>query len=592
MRFARLASVLTVIALTPLGARSQTGAVPDPRFADAARARKLAAAFPEVDRLFAAWVARAHTPGAAMGIVIDGELAWVKTAGVIDTATRTAVTPDTVFRIASMTKSFTALAILKLRDEGKLSLDDPAAKYVPELSGLHYPTADSPVLTVRHLLTHSEGFPEDNPWGDRQLAQAQETMSAWMKNGIPFSTVPGTAYEYSNYGFAILGQIVERVSKQPYDEYMATQLLGPLGLKDTTFHLEQIPPARRARGYRWEDEAWKEEPVLAHGTFGAMGGLWTSLRDLARYAAYQMSAWPPRSAPDEGPVNRSSMREQQQAWRWQRARATRPTLDRPPELSVAAYGYGLRISQTCRFGHVVSHGGGLPGYGSLMMWLPEYGVGLVAMANVTYAGWTGLFNDALSALAATGALQPRVVQPSAALLQAKADVSRLVTSWNDELAARVVADNFFLDQAADRWRKRLQQLAADHGSCRAGDGIEAENALRGTWRMTCDRGWLRVSITLAPTEPPRVQYLLVHPVMPLGPAMAAAVESTKGRIAMEAAAWGGCRLAEPVGGDGVRSSSVRFSCEKGDVIGLFQLDEKGELASLSLSPAPGQACAP
>ena len=91
------------------------------------------------------------------------------------------VDADTVFRIASMTKSFTAMAILKLRDEGKLSLDDPAEKYVPEMKGLVYPTSDSPKITIRHLLSHAEGFPEDNPWGDQQLADTDEQLSAMIQ---------------------------------------------------------------------------------------------------------------------------------------------------------------------------------------------------------------------------------------------------------------------------------------------------------------------------------------------------------------------------------------------------------------------------
>jgi CubicO group peptidase (beta-lactamase class C family) len=147
---------LLLYPVIPAGSQQPApSAAPPPRFADAARAQKLAAAFPDINRLFAAWVDRVHMPGAAMGIVIDGELAWSRTSGVTDTATKTPVTEESVFRIASMTKSFTALAILKLRDEGKLSLDEPVSKYVPELAGLRYPTSDSPVLTIRHLMTHS-----------------------------------------------------------------------------------------------------------------------------------------------------------------------------------------------------------------------------------------------------------------------------------------------------------------------------------------------------------------------------------------------------------------------------------------------------
>ena len=298
-------------------AKLQLGSLPPPQFADPDRARKLAAAFPEVERLFNAWVKQRHMPGAVVGILIDGELAWVKTAGVRELDGRAPVTPDTVFRIASMTKSFTALSILKLRDEGKLSLDDPVARYVPAAADLPYPTKDSPALTIRHLLTHSEGFPEDNPWGDQQLARSEETMHAWIRAGIPFSNAPGMAYEYSNFGFAILGQVVAKASGKRYDEYIRKEILEPLQMSASTFEASEVPRDRVALGYRWEDNTWKSEPPLGHGAFGAMGGLWTSARDLARYVGFLMSAFPPRDDPEKGPVQRSSVREMQQVGRSQ-----------------------------------------------------------------------------------------------------------------------------------------------------------------------------------------------------------------------------------------------------------------------------------
>jgi CubicO group peptidase (beta-lactamase class C family) len=232
--------------------------------------------------MFRDFVTEAHVPGAAWGIVIDGELAHSGAAGYRDVAAKAPVDADTVFRIASMTKSFTALSILKLRDEGKLSLDDPAERYVPELKNLTYPTSDSPRITVRHLLSHSEGFPEDNPWGDRQLAASDDRFSRMLSGGIPFSNAPGIAYEYSNYGFAILGRIVSTVSGQPYATYMTNNILVPLGMRSTTFNPSSVPPNLLAHGYRWEDAQWKEEPLLEHGAFGAMGGMLTSVRDLSR----------------------------------------------------------------------------------------------------------------------------------------------------------------------------------------------------------------------------------------------------------------------------------------------------------------------
>lgn len=480
------------------------------RFADPARAATLASAYPEIDRIFADYAAAAHVPGMAWAVVVDGAVVHRGRAGLRDVATRADVTSDTVFRIASMTKSFTALAILKLRDEGRLSLDDPAERYVPELAGLAYPSADAPRITVRHLLTHAAGFPEDNPWGDQQLAISEAGMTALVQQGIPFSNVPGVAYEYSNFGFALLGRIVGVVSGTPYREYVQREILTPLGMRSTTLEPADVPADRLARGYRWEDEQWTLEPALADGAFGSMGGMLTSMDDLGRYVGYLMSAWPPRDDAERGPVRRASLREMQQAWRARPATVTVGPAG--TQLSAGGYGYGLRVSQTCDFAHIVGHAGGLPGYGSLMLWLPEHGVGLVAAGNLTYTSWGPRFDQALAALARTGALRPRLPQPSPALSAARDAVTRLVNRWDAALADQIAAGNLFLDRSKDRRRRDLEALRASHGACRADDRFDVENALRGQWTLQCERGAIRVSITLAPTVPPRVQHLSVVPL--------------------------------------------------------------------------------
>jgi CubicO group peptidase (beta-lactamase class C family) len=161
-------------------------------FADRARLSKLISALPAIDSLMSAFALRAKVPGIAYGIIVDGKVIHIGVSGVRNATTNAPIDTNTVFRIASMTKSFTALSILQLRDAGKLSLDDPAERYLPELKQLHYPTTDSPKITIRHLLSHSAGFPEDNPWGDQQLAATDAEMSAMIRRGIPFSTSPGT----------------------------------------------------------------------------------------------------------------------------------------------------------------------------------------------------------------------------------------------------------------------------------------------------------------------------------------------------------------------------------------------------------------
>jgi len=516
IRFAALALTVAVLAAArPLATQAPPVFKAEPaRFADPERRAKLATAFAAIDTIFSEFATGSRVPGAAWGIVIDGELAHSGATGYREIETRAPSTADSVFRIASMTKSFTAMAILSLRDQGKLSLDDPAERYVPELKGLTYPTADSPRITVRHLLSHSEGFPEDNPWGDQQLGATAAQMTQLLRGGIPFSNAPGVAYEYSNFGFALLGLIVARASGTTYNEYLAATILRPLGMTSTAMEPSRVPADRLAHGYRWEDERWKKEPLLPDGTFGPMGGMLTSVRDLSRYVAALLDAWPPRDGREAGPIRRASLREMQQIARFGTASAARDGGEL--QLNVSGYGYGLRISQTCAFRHVVSHGGGLPGFGSHMRWLPDYGVGIITFGNLTYTGWGEAVTDALEALARTGGLQPRAVQPSPALVEARNAVTQLVVSWDDRLAQRIAAGNLFLDLSADRRRAQLEDLRKEAGACTADrDRFDlVENALRGQWTIRCERGKLLASITLAPTMPPAVQWLSVTPAPP------------------------------------------------------------------------------
>ena len=509
--------VFLALAIAPLCAAAQTprgsSVAPPPAFAEPGRVAKLTAAFPEIDRLFQGFAERSRVPGIAYGIIVDGKLVHVGTSGLREVAMRAPIDTTTVFRIASMTKSFTALAILQLRDEGKLSLEDPAEKYVPELAGIRYPTSDAPKITIRHLLTHSAGFPEDNPWGDQQLAATDAEMAAMMRAGIPFSNAPGLNYEYSNYGFAILGRIVANVSGMPYARYVRERILQPLGMNVTTLEAASVPERRLAHGYRRQDDAWLEEKQLPDGAFGAMGGMLTSISDLGRYVAFMLDAWPARDGPETGPVKRSSVREMQQLARYSGATAVKNATTGDVTLNAGGYGYGLRVAQTCLFRTSVSHTGGLPGFGSLMRWLPDHGVGIVALGNLTYTSWTNPAEQAMQILARTGALEPRVPQPAHVLVERREQVSRLVTRWDNALADSIAAMNLYLDESKDRRRVAVERVRMPAGGdCRNEGPFVVENALRGRWRMRCATGDLRVSITLAPTEPAKVQFLEVVPI--------------------------------------------------------------------------------
>jgi CubicO group peptidase (beta-lactamase class C family) len=512
-RAARLA-LCVVCACVPARAESQgarsSSIAPPAQFADPDRVSKLAAAYPEIDRMMRSFTDQAKVPGIAYGIVVDGRLAHMGVVGLRDVKTGAPVDTATVFRIASMTKSFTAVAILQLRDAGAISLDDPAERYVPELKNLRYPTGDSPKLTIRHLLSHSAGFPEDNPWGDQQLADTDEDLSRMIRGGIPFSTSPGTSYEYSNYGFAILGRIVANVSKMTYARYVNERILQPLGMQSTTLEVRHVPAARLAHGYRRQDHAWLEEKQLPDGAFGSMGGVLTTVSDLGKWVAFMLDAWPPRDGVERGPLRRSSLREMQQVTRFSGATVVRDTTTGTMTLNAGGYGYGLGVRQTCLFPLSIAHSGGLPGFGSIMRWLPEYGVGIVAVGNLTYTSWGPVATQALDLLSLTGGLTPRVPQPAPVLTEMHDQVSRLVMKWNDALADSIAAMNLYLDESKERRRVGFNGpwIKAREGCQNEGPFI-VENALRGRWRMRCDNGDVRVSITLAPTEPARVQFLEV-----------------------------------------------------------------------------------
>jgi CubicO group peptidase (beta-lactamase class C family) len=479
------------------------------------RAALLRPALPAVDSLLRAFAERTRTPAIAYGVIVDGRLLHVAATGVRNVSTGAPVDTGSVFRIASMSKSFAAAAILQLRDAGRLSLDDPAERYVPELRGLRYPTSDAPRITVRHLLTHSAGFPEDNPWGDQQLAATEAEFTEMLRRGFPFSTAPGTAYEYSNLGFAILGRVVVNVSGIPYARYLRERITGPLGMTSTYLEARDVPPSRLVHGYRIEDGQWREEPPLPDGAFGVMGGVLTSAADLSRWVAFLLDAFPARDGADSPVLSRASRREMQQLARFASATAVRGADGGAPTLTAGGYGYGLRVSTTCLFGHVVAHSGGLPGYGSLMQWLPESGVGIIAMGSRTYTSWGAPVAEAFEILSRTGGVVPRAPEPAPVLLARQAQVSRLVNAWSQPLADSVAAMNLFIDESAPRRAAAIASLrAAAGGDCRVEGPLVAENALRGEWAMRCRGGALRVAITLAPTPEAGVQALTVRAMGP------------------------------------------------------------------------------
>jgi serine-type D-Ala-D-Ala carboxypeptidase/endopeptidase len=494
-----------LLAALPSSALAQSTApvVEFPVSADALPAPVTAA----IERNFLEFQKEEHAPGVVWGVVRDGKLIHLGVSGVQDLTVRRPVTADSLFRIASMSKAFTALAILKLRDEGRLSLDAAAETYVPELRGWRYPTADSPRIRVRDLLSHTAGFVTDNPWGDRQQPMPDAEFTRILAEGVRFNRPPGTAYEYSNLGYAVLGRIVGNVSGKPYKDYIEQEIMLPLGMTSTGYEVAASPAERRAIGYRWKDGAYVREPDMAHGAFGAMGGIQTSASDYARFVGWLLSAWPPRDEGETGPLRRASVRELAQGLNFASARQRPGETGGEPCWQGVAYGMGMGTVSDCDVGAVLTHGGGYPGYGSYLLLLPDRGVGIFAFANSTYAAPVNAVWRSAMELQRAGQLPRRSIQVSGALSAGYRAVGAIYRSGNVGAARELLAMNFLMDRSAEEWAEELGALKLAIGECRTETPISATGALTGRFTWPCERGNVRGGIVLAPTRAVGIQEL-------------------------------------------------------------------------------------
>ncbi len=459
------------------------------------------AAIPGADtarQTFTAWMAQNHVPGLVWGVVKDGQLVHVEALGVADTTTGRPVTPDTAFRIASMSKAFTARAALALVQQGKLRLEDPAARHVPELAGW----ADG--ITVGDLMHHTAGFVTDDPWGDRQQPLPEAEFTAMLKAGVPFQRAPGVAYEYSNFGYATLGRVVSNAAGRNFADEIRDTVFRPLGMASTTYEVGEVPPGRLALPYRWQNGKWVPEPQMKAGAFGAMGGVVTTANDYARWVAWLLQGWPVAAQPGQPHALQRAMREGAGFTHFR----TRPGHDgaqcRQQQLIYAA---GLIAGTDCILGPMMFHSGGYPGYGSHMLLLPEAGVGLFAFANRTYAGPLAPVWDVAGQLAAAGFIASRPVPVSPTLAQGYDSARRIWAARSVTAERPHLAMNFLLDADEAIWAQTLNDLSAASGPCDTTAAITPAGALSGTFRWRCDKGDISGQLIMAPTATPQIQAL-------------------------------------------------------------------------------------
>ncbi len=326
-------------------------------------------------RLFEIWVgeqmAYHHQPGLSIGIVHDQDVIWAKGFGYADAARKTPATSQTVYRIASITKTFTATAVMQLRDAGRLRLDDPVATHLPWFT-YRDTFPDAPPITIRHLLTHTSGLPReaDFPyWTDRQFPTREQLIEAFHGQASVFA--PETRYKYSNLALAIAGEVVAAVSGVPYEEYVRRQILEPLGMTSTWVRFEEVDRARLATGYeivRADGSQRVAGPTVSNGLTPA-ANLSSTVEDLARFVALQFRDGP---TGDRQVVNGSTLREMH------RVHWLEPDWDSGRGLGFSVWRQGGRT--------LVGHGGWVAGYRTQIAFDPRAKIGVIVLTNSDEGG--------------------------------------------------------------------------------------------------------------------------------------------------------------------------------------------------------------
>jgi CubicO group peptidase (beta-lactamase class C family) len=236
------------------------------------------------------FVSAGEIAGAVTLVATQQKVVHLGVIGQADLASGTAMRPDTIFWIASMTKPVTATALLMLQDEGKLSVDDPVGKHITELANLKTPSGKAANLTIRHLLTHTSGLAEATPEQSKAAKTLADLIPAYASQPLAFE--PDSKWKYCQSGINTAARIVEVVSGQSFPEFLHKRLFRPLGMKDTTFYLTQEQMPRLAKSYKKEADKLQEAPLaFLRGQAptsrdrypAANGGLFSTAADYARF---------------------------------------------------------------------------------------------------------------------------------------------------------------------------------------------------------------------------------------------------------------------------------------------------------------------
>ena len=314
------------------------------------------------ERVFETWmraqVAYRELPGVAVGVVSDQNLIWAKGFGFADVDTKLPMTPATKFRMASHSKLFTSTAIMQLRDQGKVRLDDPVIKYLPWFK-VKPAEADDPPITIEELLTHSSGLSREagSHWTDYKFPDAAE-VRAYIESAQAIYS-PQVRWKYSNLALTIAGLVVEAVSGETYAAYVQGHIFDPLGMTASSVD-KQVPDMAIGYGRRMPDGRRGRLPFIDAKAMGAATGITSNVEDMARFVSLQFRTGSPI-------LSTGALREMH------RVRMMENDWTRGNAIGFAVNRTGDKL--------YVGHGGSYPGYKTQTLIQLDDKVGVIALTN-------------------------------------------------------------------------------------------------------------------------------------------------------------------------------------------------------------------
>jgi len=381
----------------------------------------------EVFDTWADWTAKNRDqPAVSIGIVHDQELVFAKGYGLADLAKKTPATADTAYRIASISKTFTAHCLLQLRDAGKLSLDDPITKWIPELKLSNVDPA-RPAVTIRHLITHTGGVPREvdgTYWNDMNFPTREAMLPVLNRMGLALP--PETEWKYSNVAVGLAGYIVEAASGEKYPDYVARHVLEPLGMAGT-----RVMPAKDmstlavAYGRRMPGKPRRLEPFFFGNYMLAASNLASTVNDLAKYVELQFRTSAAAAAGGTQIVKGTTLAEMQRV-QWLQ----------PDWKSGWGLGWGIaRVDDRTRIGH----GGSVPGNRTQVSFVPAEKFGVIVLTN-SEDGRPGLYVNQAYAIVAPAIAKAVLQESKAPAPDAAWDKYTGVYTWEDEEVHVAVLD--------------------------------------------------------------------------------------------------------------------------------------------------------